>query len=179
MKREKKLIIICVILILATVGAFIYGYIHRQNFVQETYSDGIEQIDLDTIYLTDSGVKVSFSDVIVGKNEEVRKLIVSTQEVMVSTELTDSLIKKLEFDIWTKTQKVSYTGTGYFVVDLDNLTKNDVLQDNTNKVITIFIDHAYLQAVEIDPKKVIIDEVQESLLARGQIKLSISDYNSI
>lgn len=179
MKKEKKLIILIAVLALAIIGTLIYGYYCRQKLSEEAYSDGIEQIDLDTIYLTNSGVKVSFSDVILGKDEEVRKLIVSTKEVTVSTKLTDSLIKKLEFDIWTKTQKVSYTGTGYFVVDLDGLTKNDVIQDNVNKTITIRIDHAYLQTIEIDPEKIIIDEVEESLLARGDIKLTVSDYTSI
>lgn len=179
MKKEKRLIIICIILVLAIIVALIYGYYYRQKLMKELFSDGIEQIDLNTIYLTDSGVKVTFSDVIIGKHGEVRKLIVSTQEATVSTELTDSLIKKLEFDIWTKTQKVSYTGTGYFVVDLDGLTQQDVIQDMQNKTITILIDHAYLQTIEIDPEKVIIDEVKESLLARGDIKLTVSDYNSI
>ena len=78
-----------------------------------------------------------------------------------------------------KTQKVNYTGTGYFVVDLDNLTKDNVIQDKDHKIITIQIDHAYLQAIEIDPNKIIIDEVKESLLARGDIELTLKDYNAI
>ena len=43
----------------------------------------------------------------------------------------------------------------------------------------ILIDHAYLQAIEIDPNNIIIDEVKEGLLARGDIELTVRDYNVI
>lgn len=179
MEKTKVLRITCIILVVAICITLIWGFFYRKTMTQEVFSDGIEQVDLDTICLSDSGVQVDFCDVIVGTQEEVRKLIVSTQEATVSTELTDRLIEKLDFDFMKKTQKVSYTGTGYFVVDLDGLTKNDVIQDKRSKTITIRIDHAYLQSIEIDPDKIIIDEVKESLLARGDIKLTVSDYNEI
>lgn len=179
MQKITVLRITCGILFFAICATLIWGHFHTKNLSQEAYSDGIEQIDLDSIYLVDSGVQVDFSEVILGTQEETRKLIVTTQEATVSTELTDSLIKKLDFDFLKKTQKVSYTGTGYFVVDLDNLTKDNIIQDKQNKTITIQIDHAYLQAIEIDPNKIIIDEVKESLLARGDIELTVKDYNAI
>ena len=47
------------------------------------------------------------------------------------------------------------------------------------KTVTIFFDHAYLQAIEIDPNNIIIDEVKEGLLARGDIELTVRDYNVI
>lgn len=134
---------------------------------------------MDTIYLKDSGVEVNFSDVILSDQNEMRKLIVSTQQGTVTTELTDRLIQKLDFDFLKKTQTVSYTGTGYFVVDLDNLTAANVIEDKEKKTITILIDHAYLQAIEIDPNNIIIDEVKEGLLAHGDIELTVRDYNVI
>ena len=178
MKTKKEKIII-VVLLSAIFITLIWGLCNKKSVFQDTFDDGIEQIDLDSIYLTQSGVQVDFSEVIIGKHEETRKLIVSTQEGTVSTELTDRLIKKLDFNFLKKTQNVSYTGTGYFVVDLDNLTKDCIIQDKQNKTLTIQIDHAYLQAIEIDPNKIIIDEVKEGLLARGDIELSVQDYNTI
>ena len=124
-------------------------------------------------------MEVDFSEVLIATQEETRKLIVSTQEATVSTELTSELIRQLDFNFLKKTQKVSYTGNGYFVVDLDHLTKNNVIQDKQQKTVTIKIDHAYLQAIEINPEKIIIDEVKEGLLARGDIKLTVKDYNAI
>ncbi len=124
-------------------------------------------------------MEVSFTDVILSRQNETRKLIVSTQEGTVTTKLTDRLINKLDFDFMKKTQDVSYTGTGYFVVDLDDLTAANVIEDRDKKTVTILIGHAYLQAIEIDPDKIIIDDVKESLLARGDIELTIADQNAI
>ncbi|MCM1149769.1 MAG: hypothetical protein NC319_06760 [Butyricicoccus sp.] len=161
------------------IAVVIWGCVHRAAPANVEISDGIKQVDLDTIYLQSSGVEVNFSDVILSGQNEMRKLIVSTQIGTVSTKLTDRLIKQLDFDFLKKTQNVSYTGTGYFVVDLDNLTAANVVQDAEKKTVTIKIGHAYLQAIEIDPNNVIIDEVKESLLARGEVELSLADYNTI
>lgn len=177
--KNKVLSYIAYGLLAALIIVIIWGVTQKHGEEQDTYSDGIEQIDLDTIYLKNSGVEVSFTDVILSDQNETRKLIVSTQSGTVSTELTDRLIQKLDFNFMKKTQKVSYTGTGYFVVDLDNLTAANIVEDKDKKTVTIRIDHAYLQAIEIDPNKIIIDEVKESLLARGDIELTVNDYNAI
>ena len=169
----------CVILLVLIVGVLVWGRNNKVSVFREAYDDGIEQIDLDTIYLEDSGVEVNFSEILLGKQEETRKLIVSTQEATVSTELSDRLLRKLDFDFLKKTQKVSYTGKGFFVVDLDNLTGEDIIEDKEKRIITIKIGHAYLQTIEIDPDKVIVDEVKEGLLARGDIELTVKDYNII
>lgn len=169
----------CVVLTVLIVAVVIWGRNNKIHVFREAYDDDVEQIDLDTIYLENSGVEVSFSEVLLGKQEETRKLIVSTQEATVSTELSDRLIQKLDFDFLKKTQKVSYTGTGYFVVDLDNLTAEDIIEDKEKRIITVKIGHAYLQAIEIDPDRIIIDEVKEGLLVRGDIELTVKDLNSI
>ena len=128
--------------VLVAVG--IWGCVHRAGPASVAVSDGIEQVDLDSIYLQSSGVEVNFSDVILSGQNEARKLIVSTQNGTVTTELTKRLIEQLDFDFMKKTQDVSYTGTGYFVVDLDNLTAANVIEDKEKKTVTIRIDHAYL-----------------------------------
>lgn len=170
---------ICVVLIFLIVAVVVLSRNDRVPVFREAYDDDVEQLDLDTIYLENSGVEVSFSEVLLGKQEETRKLIVSTQEATVSTELSDRLIQKLDFDFLKKTQKVSYTGKGYFVVDLDDLTEEDIIEDKEKRIITIKIGHAYLQAIEIDPDRIIVDEVKEGLLARGDIELTVKDLNTI
>lgn len=177
--RQKRTNLIIWFLIAAIGIVVIWGCKHGSNPLHMKVSDNIQQIDLDTIYLKNSGVEVNFSEVILSDQSEMRKLIVSTQRGTVTTELTDRLIKQLDFDFLKKTQTVSYTGTGYFVVDLDNLTAANVIENKEKKTITILIDHAYLQAIEIDPNNIIIDEVKEGLLARGDIELTVRDYNVI
>ena len=165
--NQKFLNITAGILAALVIAVVVWGCIHGVDPLHMQVSDGIERIDLDTIYLQSSGVEVNFSDVILSGQNETRKLIVSTQSGTVTIKLTDRLIKQFDFDFMKKTQNVSYTGTGYFVVDLDNLTAANVITDSVQKTVTIRIDHAYLQAIEIDPNNIIIDDVKESLLARG------------
>ena len=180
MKNNQKFLNITAGLLAALlIAVIIWGCVHGADPLHMQVSDGIEQVDLDTIYLQSSGVEVNFSDVILTSQNETRKLIVCTQNGTVTTKLTDRLIKQLDFDFLKKTQNVSYTGTGYFVVDLDNLTAANVTADHDKKTVTIRIGHAYLQAIEIDPNNIIIDEVKESLLARGDIELTLADYNAI
>lgn len=177
--KRKLLNISCGVLLFLIIGVLIWGRNHQVSVFHETYDDGVEQIDLNTIYLEDSGVEVNFSEVLLGEQEETRKLIVSTQEATVSTELSDRLIQKLDFDFLKKTQKVSYAGKGYFVVDLDSLTEDDIMEDREKRIVTVKIGHAYLQAIEIDPDKIIVDEVKEGLLARGDIELTVKDLKAI
>lgn len=179
MKKIRVYEILCIILLAAIAIVLLWNKNKVEAEEKMPYEDGIVQLDLDSIYLKDSGVQIDFSEVIIGKEKESRKLIVYEQEATVSTQLTDSLIKKLDLDWMKKTQKVSYTGKGYFVVELDKLTKKDVIQDRDEKTITIKIGHAYLEAIKINPEDIIIDEVKESFLAKGDIKLSVEDYNVI
>lgn len=180
MKNERKILnIIAVVLAVALVIVTLIGLTLKKESLHNDIDDGIEQIDLDTIYLKSSDVEVNFSDVLLSNQQETRKLIVSIQEGTVTTLLTDRLINKLDFNFLKKTQTVSYTGTGYFVVDLDKLTKDNVIDDKDKKILTIRIDHAYLQTIEINPDNIIIDDVKEGLLARGDIELSVKDYNAI
>jgi len=177
--KQKLFNLAAVILALLLVAVVITGLSSGNNPLHMEMYDGIEQIDLDTIYLKSSKVEVNFSDVILSDHNETRQLIVSTQEGTVSTELTDKLIKQLDFDFLKKTQTVSYRGKGYFVVDLDKLTSANIIDDKEKRILTIKIDHARLEAIEIDPNNIIIDEVKEGLLARGNIELTVADYNAI
>ncbi len=177
--RQKGLNITAGVLAALLIAVVLWGFAHDAASSRMQASDGIEQVDLDTIYLQSSGVEVDFSDVILSGQNEIRRLIVSTQTSTVSLKLTDHLIKQLDFDFMKKTQNVSYTGTGYYVVDLDNLTAADVIEVRSEKTVTIRINRPYLQTIEIDPGCIIIEEVEESLLARGDIKLSVADYTAI
>ncbi len=179
--KRKLLNAACVGLALACVVVAVVGFMWKASEAGGGYSDGVEQIDLNTIRLKGSRVTVSFSDVILSKQNEQRKLIVSEQETTVSAELTERIIEILNFDALKKTQKVNYTGRGYFVVDLDagHLGPGDITVDDAAKTVTIRIGHARLESIEIDPNKIEIESVHEGLLARGKIRLSVEDFNKI
>lgn len=177
----KKIIlnVLCIVVLLAIIVLCIFEVKNRTTVETSSFDEGVEQIDLNTIYLNESGVEVNFSDVILSSHNETRKLIVREQQATVSTELTNRIIKQIDFKFMKKTQTVNYTGKGYFVVDLDKLTKDSIVVDKDKKIVTIKIPHSYLQAVEINPNDIVIDEVQEGLLARGDIELTLRDYNTI
>lgn len=99
-----------IVLAVLTAGVFIWGSVRGIQPVHMDASDGIDRIDLDTIYLKSSGVEVNFSDVILSRQNETRKLIVSTQTGTVTTKLTDRLIQQLDFD-FLKMCLFSFRGT--------------------------------------------------------------------
>ena len=178
--KNKIIKIVFIALFAAIIVVVIIGAGLRLNRKSSSdYSDGVIQIDPNTIYLEGSGVEVNFSEVLLSNQKEQRKLIVSEQEAKVETELTDRLIKSWDYDFLKKTQKVSYEGKGYFVVDLDNITEDRIVDDKDAKTVTILIDHSRLEVVDIDPNKVSIGEVKEGFLARGDIELTLKDYNEI
>ena len=179
MMKKKLWNILCIVVLAAIMIITLWGVIHKKDQAKEDLSDGLEKLEADVIYLEGSRMEVSFSDVILSNQNETRKLIVSEQEGTVSTLLTSRLIQQIDFDFMKKTQTISYTGKGYFVVDLSHLTKDDVIEDKEHQTIRILIDHAYLETVDINPDDIIIDEVKESLLARGKMKLTVAEYNEI
>ena len=107
--KQKKLNIVAGILAAMVFAVIVWGCIHGADPLHTQVSDGIDQIDLDTIYLKSSGVEVNFSDVILSRQNETRKLIVSTQTGTVTTKLTDRLINQLDFDFMKKTHSVSFS----------------------------------------------------------------------
>lgn len=179
MKKHIKYFVCSIILLIVIIGSIIYGCINGFGGFQDPYDDGVKQIDLNTIYLPGSSVEVCFSDVLITNQKETRKLVVMELTGSVSTKLTDRIIQQIDFDFMKKTQNVTYIGTGRFVVDLDQLTRDCIVEDKNSKTVTIKIPHARLVAIEINPDDIMIAEVKEGLLAWGKIKLTVADYTEI
>ena len=122
--KKKALAIFCGIVAAAIIGILIWGRNNATTVMSEKYNDGVEQIDINTIYLENSGVEVDFSEVLLGSHEEMRKLIVSTQEATVSTELADKLIQKIDFDFLKKSivlEQINYVKVGPYISELGGL----------------------------------------------------------
>ena len=177
--RKNFLYIICACLLIAIIGIVIWGVKNPKEETSKKFDDGVEQLDLNTIKLKDSKVEVQFSDVLLSDHKEERKLIVSTQKAKVSIKLTDRVCKYLDIKALEKSQTVSYKGTGIFAVDLKDLKADDIIQDSKNKTLTIAVKRPALEAIEINPDEIKIDEVDTGLLAWGKIKLTYSDYVEI
>lgn len=178
---NKALLNISILLIIAAMGlCFAYGFNKLSGIFSKSYiKDDVIEIDPDTIYLTHSGVRAHFSDVILSSPREQRKLIVFSQDGDITLDFTDRVFKQIDFSFLKKSQSISYHGTGSFAVDLSKLKASDIIEDDKEKTVTIMIDHPQLETLEIDPALINIGDVKEGLLARGDIKLTLSDYKTI
>lgn len=177
----KKLVILRVVIILLIILIIVTVVLFGEKNVKVAsgYDDGIEEIDPDTIVLSDSGVRISFSDVILSKPKETRKLVVFEQDGTVSYTIEDRMIDSWDWEQLKKYQTVKYEGTGSFVVDLDELSQYNLVEDKANKILTIKVPHPYLDTIEIDPEKVEIGSQSSGFFALGKIKMTVADYNTI
>lgn len=162
------------------IGAVIVAIIFRNGSgrAYQKYNDGVNYIDPETIQLSDSSVTVSFSEVILSKPEETRKLVVYEQSGEVSYTITDKLWG-IDWDQTTKTLTVKYTGKGSFVVELDQIAQGDIIDDQENKILTIKIPHPQLDAIDINPDEVEIGNQTSGFFTIGDIKLTVEDYIDI
>ena len=177
----KRLIlnIAIVMLLVASAASVIIGMKSNNEMSDTSISDNLEFDDSNILQLDDSNARVSFSDVILSQQEETRELVVSTQEATESVQVKKRLIQALDVGFTEKSQMVTYTATGLFIVNLDTLTDEDVVVNDVNKTVTIKIEHARLKDIVIDPDKVMIGDVEESLLNRGDVSITLQDYNEI
>lgn len=84
MKKLQWKSVSCIILIVVIVLILVWYNKNGEPEKKESYDDGIVQLELDSIYLKAGDVQVDFSEVIVGKEKESRKLIVYEQEATAS-----------------------------------------------------------------------------------------------
>lgn len=176
MSKSSKIVII--ILLIAIAASIIGGVVISKNKTKDDWKAENKKNSSD-IKLEDKGLSVKFSDVILSKPKEQRKLIVSQQEATVSAKLTENMISFLDLNIFKKDQTIHYTGTGDFIVNLQDITKDDIIDDPDTKTLTIKIEHAKLDDINIDFDKIVIDDVNQTFFARGDVKLSAKDYNTI
>lgn len=171
--------LLILLLLIGIVAAFAYGHFTKKESAANTIEDHLELSDSDVLQLEDSKVRVSFSEVVLSPQYETRELIVSTQEANVSADLEDRVIQQLDIAALKRSQSVTYTGTGYFIVNLNTLTEKDIVVNDENKTVTIQIEHAKLKDIVIDPDKVEIGSVKKGLLALGNLEITVKDYNEI
>lgn len=179
-KRDIKKLVMLLFSAVLIIGTVIMAVIFRggSRLVNQKYKDGVDYIDPNTIQLSDNSMTVSFSDVILSKPKETRKLVVYEQSGEVSYTITDKLWG-IDWDQTTKYITVKYTGKGSFVVELDQIAQGDIIDDKANKILTIKIPHPQLDTIDIDPEEVEIGDQVSGFFTIGDIKLTVDDYIDI
>ncbi len=167
--------IIYFLLIAGCIVSVYYG----KNLSKEnvTYEDGVESIDANTIVLLNSGAEVTFSEVILSQPQETRKLVVFEQEAEVSFTIKKSRL--LKWNALSQSQNITYKAKGQFVVDLDSLTEENIIDNSDENILTIKIEHPYLDAIVVDPDKISLEDTENGILSFGDLVLPVDDFVEI
>ena len=175
--KRIALVLACIVLLVASI-VIIIKYKDEKVSTIDKYQDGIEYVSPNTIELKNSGAHVTFSDVLVSQPQEARKLIVFETMAVTSAIIEKSKIKNINLKAIMQNQTVTYRAMGVFVVSLDSdsLTKESIKDDPKNKLLTIEIEHPKLEAIEIDPNKIVIGRQDNGFLAFGELVLSVDNY---
>ena len=176
--KKRVIYIISGALLLATLLIIIIGGKSIEK-PSDSYDDGVKQLDANTIVLESGKVRVDFSKILLSNQEEMRKLIVVTQEATASYKLSKNLIKNTTLSITQKEEEVHYTAEGYFTVDLSKVTAQDIIDDEESKTLTIVVEEPELEAITIDPEKIYSDNKKNGLFAWGNLEITIEDYRNI
>ncbi len=175
MKKKIADIALVVSIVLIVVVA-VYGVSHREK-EQETVGGGYYAESDEDIYYLDEHELAEFSDVIVEEFHKESELTVSLVDTSVTVDLKQTGV--LDFDVFNKTQKVTYHGSGRFYVDLSMLGKHSVSLDNDRAVVTIEIPRTKIAEIEINPDKFTCEETEKGFLAFGDLKFTAKEYNDL
>lgn len=165
-----------ILCLLAIVGILVFSLLHKPEEAVQAAAMEPFNIEEETYHINGRSL-AEFSDVIVEKFNEESKLMVSSVDASVSVELKQNAGWDVGF--LTKTQKVTYKGTGKFYVDLSMMGEHSIKMNEDEQKITIEIPHARMEPLEIDPTKFTVDKVENGLLAFGDLKFTPAEFNSL
>lgn len=74
---------------------------------------------------------------------------------------------------------ITYSGTAVYTVDLSDLKSSDIVLDDENKIITLYIPHAVQEEINIPEDRIDFGDTEKGLLAFGDIKLTVEESSKI
>ncbi len=161
------ILVVCLLLVIgARIKAFGNGFSDFFHF-----ENGAGENDL---VVEDQGIfgytAVNFEEAILGDSEKLKKLEVFQQEVSDVSTVTDTGF--INWSIFTKNQLITYNGTAVYTVDLGTLSKNDIIFNEEEKIITLKIPHAVQEEINIPEDQIQFGATDGGLLAFGDIKMT-------
>lgn len=162
--------------IVAIVLVAVYGVTKNttdSNNVSSSSADSTqeERYDLDEHIVAD------FRDVVIEKFDDENKLIVKSVTANIDVDLSENGF--MNWGIFSKSQTLTYHGTGEYYIDLSLLGEQNIKLDNTHNTVIISIPHAQLEPIEIDPDQFKASETETGALAFGEMKFTAQEYNKI
>lgn len=169
MRRIKKLVAyVCVILIVG-LGAYVaYDIINkRQN------EPHIVQVFTDDESVSN---RLMLETAIVEGFQTKKELITMEVDMSEIIEWDDSWGT---FDIFHKSQRIQFYGTGLYITNLDIVTKNDIKVDTERKTVTVSVPKPEIKTVTINEEQTSYEDVDKGWLRFGEIKLTPEQYNAV
>ncbi len=65
------------------------------------------------------------------------------------------------------------------MLDLKNITSEDVVLDEEHKKINIYISKPYPKSMEIDENKTVVETTENGFLRFGEIRMTVNEYKQL
>ena len=179
-KAGIKNVLLSLLPILLAIGLLAYFMVPKINAVANIFKveEDVEGHDLTLENFGIFGYKaVDFQEAVLGDSSKLKKLEVYKQEVSDATTTTEAGLFKLS--VFSKNQVITYKGTAIYTVDLSEMKDSDIVLDEENKVVTIYIPHAVQEEINILEKDISYSDVEKGLLAIGDIKMTPQQLSEI
>lgn len=111
-----------------------------------------------------------FADVVLGDSSRLKKMEVYEAKISDAVTLTETGLGNLS--IFTKTQMITYNGTATYTVDLSKITEDNILVDEGEKVVIMYIPHATCGFINIPSHEMEFGDTERGWLAFGDIEMT-------
>lgn len=168
--RSKGIISILLLVALFLIAAALISRAIKPHglFEQETSVEGHDMTIENHGFL---GYTVAdFAEAMLGDAKQLKKLEVYTIEVSDAATITNAGFAKLK--VFSKCQIITYNGSATYTVDLSKLTADNIVLDEENKTVTLYIPHASREKINIPSDQIEFGDTEKGLLAIGSIKLT-------
>ena len=179
-KAGIKNVLLSLLPILLAIGIFAYFVVPKVNALANIFKVD-EPVEGHDLTLENFGIfgytVVDFQEAVLGDSSKLKKLEVYKQEISDAGTAKDTGF--LNLNVFTKNQVITYKGTAVYTIDLSDLKDSDIVLDEENKIVTIYIPHAQQEEINILEKDISYSDVEKGLLAIGEIKLAPQKYDEI
>ena len=171
--------ILSTVIILIIAAAVVFAAIKLKPSQEPEEVVPIEDHDMT---LDNDGVQVhytvaDFAEAILGDAKQQKKLEVYTAEISDVVTITDSGFANMK--IFTKCQLLTYHGEATYTVDLSNVKERDIMLDEENKTIKLYIPHVERNTINIPSDKIEFGDTEKGVLAFGDIKLTAEQVSMV
>lgn len=161
------------------IGAVAMFFLSRSLTKKPHSSGDVASVNEDGIIEEHFGgyTAIDFKDAILGEAGEHQELIVMEQPIKYATTLTRE--GPWQWEVFRKTQTITYSGTGVYTVDLSGLKEENISVDEEDKTVKITVPHAILQYVNPNYEEIEFSDTEKGLLAFTEIKLTTEELNEL